>query len=121
MSESRKRLFDLLAELSEDQEIVDKNYIADAETFWKSLTKEQQMQCFYVVSRTIVDSELKENFDSYRKILYDCVEFPTESYYIGMLSGFMELHNSILRPSEMSEYRKLIYEKRLERKNDPDV
>jgi len=60
MSESRKRLFDLLAELSEDQEIVDKNYIADAETFWKSLTKEQQMQCFYVVSRTIVDSELKE-------------------------------------------------------------
>jgi len=46
MSESRKRLFDLLAELSEDQEIVDKNYIADAETFWKSLTKEQQMQCF---------------------------------------------------------------------------
>jgi len=121
MSESRKRLFDLLAELSEDQEIVDKNYIADAETFWKSLTKEQQMQCFYVVSRTIVDSELKENFDSYRKILYDCFEFPTESYYIGMLSGFMELHNSILRPSEMSEYRKLIYEKRLEGKNDPDV
>lgn len=120
MSESRKNLFNLLSELSEEQEIVDKNYITDAETFWNSLTKEQQMQCFYFVIRTITDSELKDNFDSYRKILYDQFGFPTESYYIGMLAGFMELHNSILRPSEMKEYRKLIYEKRLKNETNSD-
>lgn len=114
----RKKLLDLLSEFSEEQEQVDINYIHDAETFWKSLTVDQQMFCFYAVVRTITDSELKEDFDSYRKILYDKFEFPSESYIIGMLAGFMELHNHILRPSEMKEYRKLIHEKRLETKND---
>ena len=116
--QERKKLLDLLSELGEEQEKIDTNYIHDAETFWKSLAVDQQLYCFYVVVRTITDSELKQDFDSYRKILYDKFEFPSESYIIGMLAGFMELHNHILRPSEMKEYRKLIHEKRQETEND---
>lgn len=116
--QDRKRVLDLLSELSEVQESADRDYVADADQFWKSLTTEQQMYCFYTVVRTITSAELKEEFHSYRKILYDDFGFPSESYYIGMLAGFMELHNSILRPAEMSEYRKLLHDKRLEKKND---
>lgn len=116
--QDRKRLLEILSELSEVQENIDQNYIADAELFWDSLSTEQQMYCFYKVVRTITNAELKDEFHSYRKILYDDFGFPTESYYIGMLAGFMELHNSVLRPTEMSEYRKLLYDKRLEMKND---
>lgn len=116
--QERKKLLDLLSEFSEEQEQVDIKYAQDAQTFWKSLTPDQQMFCFYAVVRTITDSELKEDFDSYRKILYDKFEFPADSYYVGMLAGFMELHNHILKPSEMQEYRKLIHEKRQETEND---
>jgi hypothetical protein len=55
MSESRKNLLDILSKLSEEQEIIDKNYIIDAEAFWKSLNKEQQMQCFYYVIRIVTE------------------------------------------------------------------
>jgi hypothetical protein len=116
--QDRKRLLEILSELSEVQESADQDYITDADQFWKSLTTEQQMYCFYTVVRTITSAELKEEFHSYRKILYDDFGFPSESYYIGMLAGFMELHNSILRPAEMTEYRKLLHDKRLEKKND---
>lgn len=114
----RKKLLQLLTELSEEQEQIDINYIDDAQSFWASLTVDQQMFCFYAVVRIIADSEIKDDFDSYRKILYDKFQFPTESYFIGMLAGFMELHNHILRPSDMREYRNLIHEKRLKDKNN---
>jgi uncharacterized protein YozE (UPF0346 family) len=104
--ESKKRFLDLLSEFSEHQEKIDLNYIEDANSFWNSLSKEDQMFAFYVVTKTIADSELKDDFDSYRKILYEQFEFPAESYYIGMLSRFIELHNHILRPSEQKDYSK---------------
>lgn len=116
--QDQKRLLNLLSELSEIQESADQNYISDAKEFWNSLTTEQQMICFYMVMHTISKAELKDDFHSYRKILYEDFGFPSESYYIGMLAGFMELHNSILRPSEMAEYRKLLRDKRLEKEND---
>jgi hypothetical protein len=52
----RKKLLQLLTELSEEQEQIDISYIHDAEAYWKSLTVDQQMFCFYAVVRTIADS-----------------------------------------------------------------
>jgi hypothetical protein len=88
---------DILAELSELQQRDDASYKQAAKDYWDSLSTEEQMMCFYYVIRNIVDAELKVEHETYRSILYDRFGFPPESYGIGLLAGFMELHNSLER------------------------
>jgi hypothetical protein len=111
MNDSRKNLWEALRELSDIQEDIETQYDEDANAFWNSLSKEEQMLAFYVVVRNLADAELKDDFETYRTILYERFEFPSESYMIGMMCRFMELHNSIIRPSEQSAYRKFYYER----------
>jgi hypothetical protein len=111
MNDSKKNLWEALQELSDIQEDIETQFDEDANAFWNALSKEEQMLAFYVVVRNLADAELKDDFETYRTILYQRFEFPSESYMIGMMSRFMELHNSILRPSEQSAYRKFYYER----------
>jgi len=102
----KEKLYEILDDLREHQEKAVESYDKEANDFWDSLTAEQQMMAFYVVTKKISDHELNDSAASYRYILYDVFGFPMESYAIGMNSGFIDLHNSILTPEEMTEWRK---------------
>ena len=65
----------------------------DRESYWNSLTKDQQLKCFCAVVDRIVQGESEGR--SYRGILYSVFEFDKEAYVQAQMSGFLELHNSI--------------------------
>jgi hypothetical protein len=111
MNESRKNLFDALQQLGEIQEEIEQTCDKDATELWNSLSVDKQMLLFYYIIKQISDAELKDDFETYRTILYDRFGFPSESYQIGMMCRFMELHNSIIRPSDQSDYRQFIRER----------
>ena len=52
------------------------------------------MKAFYSVVKRIVDGELVQK-GSYRYVLYEVFGFGPESYTLGMMCGFMSLHNNI--------------------------
>lgn len=72
----------------------------EQETYWNSLTKEQQLQCFCAVVRRIYDGEIQQR-GTYRYILYEIFGFGAESYTQAQLAGFLTLHNSIVHPEDL--------------------
>ena len=67
----------------------------EQETFWNSLTKEQQLKVFCAVVRRIVQAEMIDK-GSYRHALYGVFEFGPESYAQAQMAGYLDLHNSIM-------------------------
>jgi len=98
MSDHRS-LGEILAELSEIQEDIEKQTEADMDEWWNQLSKDDQMKAFYSVVKRLVDGELVQK-GSYRYVLYDVFGFGSESYMLGMMCGYMALHNSIERDVE---------------------
>ncbi|MDA7915278.1 hypothetical protein N9B98_03315 [bacterium] len=98
MSEHRS-LGEILAECSELQEDLEKQTEADMDEWWNGLSKDDQMKAFYSVVKRLVDGELTQK-GSYRYVLYDVFGFGPESYMLGMMCGYMKLHNSIDRDVE---------------------
>ena len=111
MTDSRKKLIDMLDELGEIQEEIEQQYHEDANALWNSLSVDNQMLLFYYVVKQIVDAELKDDFESYRTILFQRFGFPPESYQVGLMCGFLELHNSIVKRSDQSAYREFMRER----------
>lgn len=72
----------------------------DAKDFYKSLSYENQMLCFFYVVSCLAEAELDDN-GTYRYILYDKMGFGTDSYSMGMDFGLMDLHNSIYTNEEL--------------------
>jgi hypothetical protein len=91
-----KQLFESLQELADTQREVEESFINDSENFWQSLTYEQKLLAFSAVMTRLVKGELQDQ-GSYRYVLYDIFGFGPESYGIGMITGFIDLHNSIER------------------------
>lgn len=96
---TEKSLGDILSELSEIQEDIEKQTETDMDEWWNGLSKDDQMKAFYSVMKRLVDGELKQK-GSYRYVLYEVFGFGSESYVLGMMCGYMELHNSIKRDVE---------------------
>jgi hypothetical protein len=94
-----KDLKKTLTELSEEQDHAEKQFEADMDEWWNGLSKDDQMKAFYSVVKRIVDGELVHK-GSYRYILYEVFGFGPESYMLGMMCGYMSLHNSIERDVE---------------------
>lgn len=65
-----------------------------SETYWNSLTKEQQLQAFCAVSRRIYKGEIEDQ-GSYRWVLYDVFGFGPEAYAPAQLAGYLSIHNAI--------------------------
>lgn len=65
-----------------------------SETYWNSLTKEQQLQVFCAVSRRIYKGEIEQK-SSYRYILYQVFGFGPEAYAPAQLAGYLAIHNAI--------------------------
>lgn len=89
----------LLTALSEEQEDIEKQIETDMDEWWNSLSKDDQMKAFYSVMKRLVDGELVQK-GSYRYVLYDVFGFDAEAYGLGMMCGYMALHNSIERDVE---------------------
>ena len=96
---TKKSLMDTLTELGELQEDIEKETEREMDEWWNALTKDDQMKAFYSVMKRLVDGELEQK-GSYRYVLYDVFGFGPESYMLGMMCGFMSLHNSIERDVE---------------------
>ncbi len=111
MTDSRKKLIDVLNELGEIQEEIEQQYDEDASALWNTLSVDNQMLLFYFVIKQITDAELKGDHETYRYILYERFGFPSESYHVGLMCGFMELHNSIVKRSDQPPYREFMRER----------
>lgn len=98
MSDHRS-LGEILTECSKIQEDFEKQTEADMDEWWNGLSKDDQMKAFYSVVKRIVDGELTQK-GSYRYVLYDVFGFDAEAYGLGMMCGYMALHNSIERDVE---------------------
>ena len=96
---TEKSLGEILAECGEIQEEIEKQTEADMDEWWNQLSKDDQMKAFYSVVKRLVDGELTQK-GSYRYVLYEVFGFDIESYMLGMMCGYMELHNSIKRDVE---------------------
>ena len=96
---TKKSLMDTLTELGELQEDLEKQTEREMDEWWNAMSKEDQMKAFYSVVKRLVDGELEQK-GSYRYVLYDVFGFGPESYMLGMMCGFMNLHNSIERDVE---------------------
>lgn len=96
MSSNTDLLLETLSSYSHEQEDADRGYLTQAEQFWKNLSYEDQLLAFTAVMTRVTKGELYDQ-GSYRYILYDIFGFGPESYGIGMISGFIDLHNRIER------------------------
>ena len=88
--------------LAETREILLKfetAYDSEADGFWNSLSKEDQLKCFYSVCKRIHEGEII-NRGSYRHVLYDVFGFGPEAYLVGMKCGYMEIHNGLFQDEE---------------------
>lgn len=71
----------------------------EQETYWASLSTEQQLQVFCAVIRRLYQGEIK-NRGSYRHVLYDVFGFGPESYARAQDAGFLDIHNAITVDSQ---------------------
>lgn len=69
-------------------------YANESKHLFESLPYEEKLKIFFHITKTIYNAELVENC-TYRTVLYDKFGFDTDSYTIGMDSGFMYIHNSL--------------------------
>jgi hypothetical protein len=90
---------DVLVRLGGEQEDIEQQIDINMDEWWNGLSKDDQMKAFYSVVKRLVDGELTQK-GSYRYVLYDVFGFDAEAYGLGMMCGYMALHNSIERDVE---------------------
>ena len=71
-----------------------------SESYWNSLTPEQQLDAFCAVVRRKYKGEI-EKCGTYRYVLYDVFEFGPEAYAPAQMAGYLDLHNSIWSNEEL--------------------
>lgn len=86
---------DVFEDLRQHMKQASKEYDDDAESYWNSLSKEDQLKAFYSVVKRIYKGEISDR-GSYRWVLYHVFGFGPEAYVIGMDCGYMYLHNAIV-------------------------
>jgi hypothetical protein len=91
----KNNLFENLDELSKIYNEARDQYDVDAENYWNSLSYEDKLKAFYIVTKRIHKGDIVDN-GSFRHVLYDVFGFDMDSYIIGMDSGYMAIHNSIV-------------------------
>jgi len=69
-------------------------YDIDSEKYWESLSYEDKLKVFYIVTKRIHKGDVIDR-GSFRYVLYDTFGFDMDSYLVGMDSGYMEIHNAI--------------------------
>lgn len=104
MSDEREKAMLELAEAQKIFDEIEKEYDDEANSFWDGLSQDDKQRAFYSVVKRLVKGELRDR-GTYRYILYYVFGFDSDSYFMGMNCGYMELHNSIYTQQEMRELR----------------
>ena len=100
-----QRLIESLKKLAELQHQAELEYQKNCDDFWHDLSPEHKLKAFYSVVKRIVQGELQDH-TSYRGVLYEVFGFGAESYAVGMMCGFMDLHNSIYTSQDIDRLKK---------------
>ena len=72
----------------------------DSNSWWDNLSYDDRLKAFFVVTKKIYEGDLKQR-RSYRGMLYEIFNFEPDAYIIGMKSGYLDVHNSILTPDDL--------------------
>lgn len=104
MNDNDATLTETLTALREIQQQVETSYDSDSEDFWNGLSEKQRLMAFYSVCKRIHQGEIQEQ-GSYRYVLYDVFGFGMESYGVGMMCGYMDIHNSIFTAQELENMK----------------
>lgn len=91
--------------LQEDQLEYENQFKKDAEEYWNGLDYKDQLHAFYSVCSRIYKGDVVDK-GSYRYVLYDVFNFDLDSYLIGMIAGYMSIHNAIVDIEEFEELKK---------------
>jgi len=94
-----EKLEKTLDEMREILEQAATAYDGEADGLWNSLSKDDQLKCFYSVCKRIHEGDIV-NRGSYRYVLYDVFGFGLEAYSVGMKCGYMEIHNGLFQDEE---------------------
>lgn len=71
----------------------------ESETYWNSLTKEQQLKAFCAVVRRIHKGDIEDR-GTYRYVLYQVFGFGPEAYAPAQMSGYLTIHNALFDSEE---------------------
>lgn len=115
MEKDKQDILAKLAELSEVFNQAMKEIEADEESYWNSLSKEDQLKCFCAVARRIHKGEIEDR-GSYRYVLYDVFGFGPEAYGAAQGAGYLAIHNAIYD----SEHERDVLESFAKHLNHPD-
>lgn len=116
----RSRMMDEMIAWGEEQRKEEEQLFERMNDWWDNLPNDAKEKAFFCVVKRIVDAELVEK-KTYRQILYEEFGFPQESYYMGIICGFMQLHNSIIPPDELGEMSQALREKKEREKQFRDA
>lgn len=95
---------DAMTELGEAMEESMKQYHGEAENWWNSLSKEDQLKAFYCVTKRIHHGDISSR-SSYRSVLYGIFGFAPDAYAVGMESGYMDIHNAIYTKQDLESVK----------------
>jgi hypothetical protein len=80
--------------MTSDFNIIMQKIENESETYWNSLSKEEQLKAFCAISRRIHKGELEDR-GTYRYVLYEIFGFGPEAYAPAQLSGYLTIHNAL--------------------------
>lgn len=74
----------------------------ESETYWNSLSHDEQLKVFCAISRRIHQGEIVDK-GSYRHVLYTVFGFGPEAYAQAQCSGYLSIHNAIYDGEQLSD------------------
>lgn len=83
-----------LDDLRQAQEKAASEYESEVENFWSSMSYEDKLKCFYAVCKRIHKGDIEDR-GTYRYVLYDIFGFEPDAYAVGMMCGYLNIHNAI--------------------------
>lgn len=90
----KQEVLDALSESGRAFNKAMKEYQDSCNSYWNSLTPEEQLMAFCAIIERLHRGEL-EHKRSYRGMLYDIFGWGPEAYATAQCAGFLDLHNSI--------------------------
>lgn len=97
-----KSMMDEVIAWGEEQANAEEQLHSRMNSWWDNLPKDVQEKAFFCVVKKISDAELIHD-RTYRQILHEDFGFDKQAYYLGIICGFMALHNSIVPSTKAKE------------------
>ena len=107
----RDKMFDKLIAWGEDQRRDEESLHEQMDKWWDNLPEDVREKAFFSIVKRLNKYDAIEDL-SYRRVL-EKFGFDSNSYYMGIICGFMNLHNCIVPQSELSKMRSALRTQKL--------